>query len=95
MKSCCLVLVACCFVACRASAADALVNELTGGAAETEAAVSAGPADARDAISPLERRNAMAAEEQQYLLLIEQREEAGGLTAPELVEPLTALGDLY
>ncbi len=33
--------------------------------------------------------------EQQYLDLIEQREEAGGITAPELIEPLTALGESY
>jgi tetratricopeptide (TPR) repeat protein len=38
---------------------------------------------------------AIAAEQGQYLQLIEQRQEAGGLTAPDLVEPLDALGDLY
>jgi hypothetical protein len=36
-----------------------------------------------------------AAEQEQYLALIEQRQDAGGLTAPDLVEPLEALGDLY
>lgn len=33
--------------------------------------------------------------EQQYLDLIEQREEEGGITSPELIEPLTALGESY
>jgi hypothetical protein len=32
---------------------------------------------------------------QQYLELIEQRQEEGGLTAPDLLEPLTALGEEY
>jgi hypothetical protein len=33
--------------------------------------------------------------EQQYLELIEQREEDGGITAPELIEPLVAIGEYY
>jgi tetratricopeptide (TPR) repeat protein len=33
--------------------------------------------------------------EQQYLDLIEQREEEGGIIDPELIEPLTALGEAY
>ncbi len=33
--------------------------------------------------------------EQLYLQLIDEREEAGGLTSPDLVEPLTALGMQY
>jgi hypothetical protein len=38
---------------------------------------------------------AAPATEQQYLDLIDQRTEAGGNTAPELIEPLAALGELY
>src|SRR5690606_1306110 len=59
------------------------------------------PAEATSSIafsessSPLALREAFAAEELQYLELIEQRQDAGGLTAPDLVEPLSALGDLY
>lgn len=75
--------------------ANTLASEADDEAAALEAYAPLGLVESRGDISPLQVRNAMAAEEQQYLRLIEQRQDAGGLTAPGLVEPLTALGDMY
>lgn len=82
MKNACLFVAACCFLASGADAADATgtIRLAT---------------DAREVAIPLPPSAQAAGEEQQYLALIEGLEERGDVAAPELVEPLTALGDLY
>lgn len=91
MKSRCLFVAACCFACCAEAAESISSLNLTAESPEAALALS----ESGEAPSPLEVHEAFEAEEQQYLQLIEQRQEAGGLTAPDLVEPLSALGDFY